>query len=253
MAVSIERTVALVTGANRGIGRAIAERLLERGASRVYAGARSPGTLEDLQERYGDRVVPVGLDVTDADQVDRVVADMTDLHVLVNNAGVAVGPDLGIDAIHEQARTEMEVNYFAPLRLIQRLAPTLKENGGGAIVNVSSVGGLTSFPMYPTYSASKAAVHSLTQGCRALFAAQDTLVMGVYPGPVDTDMARGLEFEKATPTSVADAILDGIEQGQTDVFPDPFAVEFGRVYQESPKESELQVAAMVTSAPEGAG
>ena len=139
----------------------------------------------------------------------------------------------------------MEVNYFAPLRLLQRFLGSLTESGG-AVVNIVSVGGLTNFPFYPTYSASKAAAHSLTQGARALLAPHGVRVVGVYPGPVDTDMARGLEMDKATPQSVASSILDAMEAGQEDVYPDPFAVGFGEQYESSPKESERQIAAMVT-------
>ena len=251
--IDIEGAVALVTGANRGIGRAIAERLLDRGAAKVYAGARDPQAVADLKEKYGDRVVPLRLDVTDASQVEAAISTASDLQLLFNNAGVAKGQNLLGDDIHRQARSEMEVNYFAPLKLIQASAPVLKENGGGAVVNLSSVGGLTSFPFFPTYSASKAALHSLTQGARMLLAGQGTRVAGVYPGPVDTDMARGIEMEKATPHSVADAILDGVEQGREDIFPDPFAEQFGEVFQGSPKTSEQNVAAMLNQAEEAAG
>ncbi len=242
----IEGSVALVTGANRGIGRAIAERLLDRGVSKLYAGARHPEALADLKGKYGDRLVPLGLDVTVVPQINKAAAAATDLKLLFNNAGVALGQDLMADDIHDRARLEMEVNYFAPLQLIQRFVPVLQRNGGGAVVNISSVGGLTNFPLYPTYSASKAAIHSLTQGARMLFAEQGIQFAGVYPGPVDTDMARSIELDKATPRDVADAILDGVEQGRDDIFPDPFAEQFGQDFQDSPKKSERDVAAMIS-------
>jgi NAD(P)-dependent dehydrogenase (short-subunit alcohol dehydrogenase family) len=242
----IEGSVALVTGANRGIGKAIAERLLERGAKKVYVGARDPKTVTDLAEKYGDRVVPLKLDVTNVTEVSAAVSAAGDLQMLFNNAGVVQGQDLTSKEIVDQARNEMEVNYFGPLNLLQQFAPTLKDNGGGSVVNVSSVGGLTNFPLYPTYSASKAAIHSLTQGARMLLGAQGTQVTGVYPGPVDTDMARGIEMDKATPQTVANAILDGVEEGREDIFPDPFAEQFGQQYQSSPKDSEQSIAAMVS-------
>jgi len=242
----IDGSVALVTGANRGIGKALAERLLERGARKVYTGARDPKTMTGLKEKYGDRVVPLRLDVTNVSDVSKAVSAADDLQLLFNNAGLAQGQDLSSEDIVDQARNEMEVNYFGPLNLLQQFAPTLKENGGGSVVNVASVGGLTNFPLYPTYSASKAAIHSLTQGARMLLGAQGTHVAGVYPGPVDTDMARGIEMDKATPQDVANAILDGVEEGREDIFPDPFAEQFGEQYQSSPKESEQQIAAMVT-------
>lgn len=241
----IKGTVALVTGANRGIGRAITEALLERGAEKVYAAARKPESLGELQEKYGDQVVPLQLDVTDAQQVEAAAQSATDIRLLVNNAGVVVGGGLTDEGIVEAARQEMEVNYFAPLHLLQRFSPILAHNGGGAVVNLSSVAGLSNFPFFPTYSASKAAVHSLTQAARALLGGQKTTVHGVYPGPVDTDMAKGLEMDKATPSDVARAILDGLESGTADIFPDTFAQGFGQQFQASPKASEAQIAAML--------
>lgn len=240
---SIEGTVALVTGANRGIGRAITEALLDGGAAKVYGGARKLESLGDLARDSGGRLVPVRLDVTDAGHVDAVVGTAGDVRLLVNNAGVALGPDITAEDAVDKARQEMDVNYFAPLELSRRLAPALA--GGGAIVNVASVGGLTNFPSFPTYSASKAAAHSLTQGLRILLGAQGTSVFGVYPGPVDTDMARGIELDKASPRDVADAILASVAAGDEDIFPDPFAEQFGQQYAASPKASERQIAEMV--------
>jgi short-subunit dehydrogenase len=144
------------------------------------------------------------------------------------------------------------VNYFGPLQLLQRLAPTLARNGGGAVVNIGSIAGLTNVPFIPTYSASKAALHSLTQAARVLLEAQGTSVFGVYPGPVDTDMNRGFAMPKASPRDVAFAILDGIEAGQEDIFPDPFAAEFGRQFGSSPKAAERQNAAMMAAMRSGA-
>lgn len=241
----IQGTVALVTGANRGIGRAITEALLDRGAAKVYGGARKPESLDEMVATSGGRLVPVKLDVTDAEQVSAAVESAGDLRLLVNNAGVAMVPDITAEDAVEKARLEMDVNYFAPLDLARRLAPTLAGNGGGAIVNVASIGGLTNFPLFPTYSASKAAAHSLTQGLRMLLGGQGTSVFGVYPGPVDTDMARGLELDKATPSNVAEAILDGVGEGREEIWPDPFAVQFGQQFEASPKTSERQIAAMV--------
>ena len=246
--IKIEGTTALVTGANRGIGRAITEALLERGAAKVYAAARAPEQLADLQKQYGERVVPLKLDVTDSGQVRAAAEKATDVTLLVNNAGVALGQNLADETILDQARQEMEVNYFGPLELLLRFAPALGENGGGAVVNISSVGGLSNFPMYPTYSASKAAVHSLTQGARVLLGGQGTTVMGVYPGPVDTDMARDLPMDKTSPQDVARDILNGIEAGREDIFPDPFAVNFGEQFQSSPKAAEAGIAEMIAQA-----
>ena len=240
----IEGAVALVTGANRGIGRALTEALLSRGVRKVYAMARDPEALRDLRD---ERVVPLRLDVTDVEQIRAAGRAAPDVELVFNNAGVALATGIADPTVLDQARREMEVNYFGPLQLILHLAPTLARNGGGAVVNVGSAAGLTSVPFFPTYSASKAALHSLTQAARFLLGAQGTSVFGVYAGPVDTDMARDLALPKAAPRDVARAILDGLEAGQEDIFPDPYAADFGREFGSSPKTSERQMAALATA------
>ena len=243
-AQKIKGAVALVTGANRGIGRALTEALLTRGVRKVYAAARDPETLAGLRD---ERVVPLRLDVTDTEQIRAAVDAAWDVELVFNNAGVVLGSGIADATVLEKARREMEVNYFGPLQLLQRLAPTLAGNGGGAVINIGSAAGLTSVPFFPTYSASKAALHSLTQAARILLAPQGTSVFGVYAGPVDTDMARDVALPKSAPRDVAFAILDGIEAGQEDIFPDPFAVEFGRQFGSSPKASERQMAALAAA------
>jgi NAD(P)-dependent dehydrogenase (short-subunit alcohol dehydrogenase family) len=245
--LNIRGTTAIVTGANRGIGRALTEALLERGAARVYATARDTKELSELAQRHGERLLPVLLDVTADEQVRNLAARAADVALLINNAGVAAGGALADGDVLANARREMEVNYFAPLNLLQRLLPALARNRG-TVVNISSVAGLTSFPMFPTYSASKAAVHSLTQSARLLLAGQGVCAIGVYPGPVDTEMAKDVPFDKAKPAHVARAVLDGVEAGVASIYPDAFAVEFGRQFETSPVESERQVAAMLAQA-----
>lgn len=243
-APKIEGAVALVTGANRGIGRALTEALLARGVRKVYATARNPEALRSLQH---ERLVALRLDVTDPDQIREAGDAASDVELVFNNAGVVIGKGIADAALMEDARREMEVNYFGPLQLLRRLAPTLARNGGGAVINIGSLAGLTSLPIVPTYSASKAALHSLTQTARLLLGAQGTSVFGVYSGPVDTDMNRDLEMPKASPRDVAYAILDAIEAGQEDIFPDPYAVEFSRQFESSPKTSERQFAALAAA------
>jgi NAD(P)-dependent dehydrogenase (short-subunit alcohol dehydrogenase family) len=243
---TIAGAVALVTGANRGIGRALTEALLARGVRKVYATARNPEALRALRD---PRLVSLRLDVTDSDEIRAAGQAASDVEIVFNNAGVALATGIADSTVLGQARREMEVNYFGPLQLLQHLAPSLARNGGGAVVNIGSAAGLTNVPFLPTYSASKAALHSLTQAARILLGPQGTAVFGVYAGPVDTDMVRELALPKTAPRDVAFAILDGIEAGHEDIFPDPFAVDFGRRFESSPKASERQIAAMVSGAP----
>jgi short-subunit dehydrogenase len=181
------------------------------------------------------------------DQIRAAGDAASDVELVFNNAGVVLGKGIAEVAVLEQARREMEVNYFGPLQLLHRLAPTLARNGGGAVVNIGSLAGLTNLPVAPTYSASKAALHSLTQAARLLLGPQGTSVFGVYAGPVDTEMAREVAMPKASPRDVAFAILDGIEAGQEDIFPDAFAAEFARQFESSPKASERQFAALAAA------
>jgi NAD(P)-dependent dehydrogenase (short-subunit alcohol dehydrogenase family) len=243
----IKNNTVLVTGGNRGIGKALVEALLERGASKVYAAARNTDSLKELADKHGDRLVPVKLDVTNPDQVKAAAEVAGDTAIVINNAGFLGNPDLFGESL-EASRQEFEVNYWGTLNVIRAFSPVLKTNGGGAIVNISSIGGLTNFPMFPTYSDSKAASHSLTTGARILLAEQGTHVAGVYPGPVDTDMAREVEFEKATPESVAKAILDGLEKGETDIFPDPMAEGFRGSHEAGAKVHESQIIQMLQPA-----
>jgi NAD(P)-dependent dehydrogenase (short-subunit alcohol dehydrogenase family) len=243
-AQKIAGTVALVTGANRGIGRALAEALLARGVKKLYATSRD---LEALRGLRDERVVPVQLDVTNADQLRAAAELASDVELVFSNAGVALGRGIADATALDQARREMEVNYFGPLQLLRHLAPILGRNGGGAVVTIGSAAGLSNLPLVPTYSASKAALHSLTQAARHLLGAQGTSVFGVYPGPVDTDMSRDLAVPKTSARDVAFAILAAMEAGQEDIFPDPLAADFGRQFASSPKASERQFAEMATA------
>ncbi|WP_282605122.1 SDR family oxidoreductase [Pelagibius sp. Alg239-R121] len=241
----IDGKAALVTGANRGIGRAFVEELLAAGAVKVYAGARNPDSLADLIEKSDGRVVPVALDVTKADTIKAAATAHQDVAILVNNAGVAAFEGLISADNTDPARNEMEINYFGVLNMTRAFAPILAQNDGGAIVNMSSIAGQVNFPMIGSYSASKAAVHSLTQGVRAELAAQGTLVVGVYPGPVDTDMAANLPMDKASPNTVVQIILAAIESGDEDVYPDSAAKEMHTGLLGDPKAVEKQVGEML--------
>jgi NAD(P)-dependent dehydrogenase (short-subunit alcohol dehydrogenase family) len=244
--LNIRERVALVTGGNRGIGLAIVQALLERGARKVYAAARKPETLAELAAVSRGVVVPLRLDITDAAQVREAVARADDVDLLINNAAV-LGHTFGgfEDPIWlDVARQEYETNVVGSLRVSQAFAPVLARHGGGTLVNVSSVAGLVGMPGVLTYSATKAALHSLTQSTRQMLHGQGTWVVGVYPGPVDTDMAADFIVPKASTADVAQAILDGLEQGREDIFPDPLASEFGDEYAVNPKALEARMAAM---------
>jgi NAD(P)-dependent dehydrogenase (short-subunit alcohol dehydrogenase family) len=243
-AFPIKDSVVLVTGATRarGIGRAIVEAFLAAGARKVYATARSTDQLRDLAARHRERVVPLALDVTDGAAIAALPKQAPDVTVVVNNAGT-FSTTLALSGDEAGARREMEVNYFAPLRVVRALAPVLRRNGGGAVVNIASIASLVNFPVAPTYSASKAAAHSLTQAQRRELGRQGTRVIGVYPGPIDTDMADGIELPKTPPGAVGDAVIAALRGGTEDVFPDPMSVELSRGVQADAKAVERQIAA----------
>jgi NAD(P)-dependent dehydrogenase (short-subunit alcohol dehydrogenase family) len=201
----------LITGANRGIGQALVQEALRRGAARVYAGTR--GTLESDDKR----VVPITLDVTNAAQIQQAVGKVGALDVLINNAGIAIYDDLSsLDVIEKH----LEVNFLGMLKMTNAFLPLLKRSKG-AIVNNLSMVGLAALPVIPSYSISKAAAFNMTQSLRAMVASHGVTVHAVVLGPVDTDMNRGFEIPKASPGSAAAGIFDGLEKGEEDIFPDP--------------------------------
>jgi NAD(P)-dependent dehydrogenase (short-subunit alcohol dehydrogenase family) len=206
------RTV-LVTGANRGIGRALVEEALRRGAKRVYAGSRRPLAHPD------GRVTTLMLDVTDDAQIQVAAERVDPLDVLVNNAGLAAFDDLADRTVLER---HLAVNLFGPYAVTQAFLPQLTRSRG-VVVNVLSVAALASLPVVPAYSISKAAAFSLTQSLRALLASRGVRVHAVLPGPVDTEMSRDLDVPKAAPASVAQAIFDGVADGEEEIFPDPLS------------------------------
>jgi NAD(P)-dependent dehydrogenase (short-subunit alcohol dehydrogenase family) len=244
--LKIEGRVALVTGANRGIGLALVEALLERGARKIYGGTRKPEALADLADSSHGRVVPLRLDITDESEVRQAANQANDVDLLINNAAIlGHAPFAGFeDPIWLDAgRREYETNVVGSLRVTQAFAPILARQRGGTLVNISSVAGLVGVPGLLTYSTTKAALHSLTQSTREALQGQGTYVVGVYPGPVETEMARDFTFPKASASSVANAILDGLEEGLEDIYPDPLAQEFGAAYAVSPKSLEGRMAA----------
>jgi len=207
-----DKTV-LVTGANRGIGQALAEEALRRGAKRVYAGTRQPLAHPD------GRVTPLTLDVTSAAQIQAAAGQVESLDILINNAGVFLDDDLSDRAALEQ---HLAVNLFGTYGVTQAFLPLLARSRG-VIVNNVSLMALASLPLTPAYSISKAAAFNLTQSLRALLAGQGVRVPAVLTGPTDTDMTRGFDIPKTSPESVARGIFDGVEKGEEDIFPDPMS------------------------------
>lgn len=240
----INEAVALVTGANRGIGRRIADALLERGVKKLYAAARNVDSLADLVEAGGGRVVPLALDVTDDAQVAAAAQAAGDVTLLINNAGALAMAEPGDAKNVENAKWEFEVNVFGVIRMVNAFVPVLVANGGGTIVNLNSVVSWANMPMVWTYSASKAAAWSLTMGLRAAVADKGIEVVSVHPGPVETDMADDIDMDKASPEEVANRILDGVESGAMYVTPDAFAEDFGRQFFDDPLALERGVAEM---------
>jgi NAD(P)-dependent dehydrogenase (short-subunit alcohol dehydrogenase family) len=214
--MKIEGTVALVTGANRGIGKTIAEELLARGATKVYAGVRDTSSVSD------PRLVPVRLDVTDAARVAEVAAELGDVQLVVNNAGTG-HPATPLQADLDDARTELEVNYLGIVSMTKAFAPVLAANGGGAFVNVLSVVSWVGMPHLSTYSASKAAAWGFTNAARVQLRSQGTQVLGVHVGLVDTDLTSSFDREKIPPQVVATAVSDALEAGESEVAVDEFS------------------------------
>jgi NAD(P)-dependent dehydrogenase (short-subunit alcohol dehydrogenase family) len=209
--MNIAGKAVLVTGGNRGIGRALVEEALNRGANRVYAGTRQPMTHSD------GRVTPLTLDVTNAAQIQAAVERVESLDVLINNAGIVAFDDLSDRAVIDQC---LAVNFYGVRDVIQAFLPMLTSSGG-AIINNISVNAFAPLPLVAGYSVSKAAAFSLTQSLRTLLAGRGVSVHAVMTGLVDTDMTRGFDdLPKASPESVAQGIYNGLEKGEEDIFPD---------------------------------
>jgi NAD(P)-dependent dehydrogenase (short-subunit alcohol dehydrogenase family) len=212
--MKIGGSVALVTGANRGLGLVYARQLVGRGAAKVYGAARQAALVTE------PGVTPVALDITDPERVAEVAAECADVNLLVNNAGVMKASTfIGAPSL-DAARAEMETNYFGTLSMCRAFAPVLAANGGGAIVNMLSVTSFFTNPFNSSYGASKAAAWSLTNGVRLELHHQGTLVVAVHAGFIDTDMAALVDLPKDSPESVAQQVFDAVEAGQIEVLAD---------------------------------
>ena len=234
--MNITKKAVLITGANRGIGRALVEEALRRGAQRVYAGTRSS------LEHPDKRVTSLTLDVTKSEQIRRAVNEIDTLHVLINNAGIAICDDLSKPEVIEQ---HLAVNLFGSLNVTRAFLPLLKRSQGAIVNNISTVA-LAPLPVISGYSISKAAALSMTQSLRALLARNGVTVHAVLTGPVDTDMNRGFDIPKASSESAAAAIFDGLERGDEEIFPDPMSQSIAEAWRNGvAKALERQVAIFV--------
>jgi short-subunit dehydrogenase len=238
----IENSVALITGANRGLGHALVEALIARSPRRIYAAARSPEQLNALVYRYGNVIQPVRMDITSSADIEAVASMTRDVNLLINNAGVFSEGTI-LEAPLDLIRRDMEVNYFGTLNVVRAFVPILSARRGSAIANILSISALANVPGIGGYSASKAAAHSLTQSIRSQLSGKGISVHGVFPGPIATEMTHEMDIPKAQPLEVAQAILQGIEQGEEDIFPDSMSRQGGMSWRSDPKVLERQLAA----------
>ncbi|WON73125.1 SDR family oxidoreductase [Nitrosospira sp. Is2] len=230
---NIEGKTALVTGANRGIGKAIVEAFLRRGVAKIYAAVRNPASANALSERYGERLTVVQFDLSKPETIMAAAHRARDVEVVVNNAAVfkahtPFDPD-AIDAIE----LGMQINVYGLMRVAQAFAPILKKNGGGAFVQMNSIASLKCAPDFATHSATKAASYSITQALRELLSQQGTAVLSVHPGLIATDMsgAAALQGIAEPPLVVAEGIIAALESGIFHLFPDAMAKRIGSAYQ----------------------
>lgn len=233
MSYDISGKVVLVTGANRGIGKVLVESFIDYGVAKVYAAVRNVESVSPLVEKYGDKVVPIHIDLADPQSISIAAQTATDVDVVVNNAGVLkTSTSLDEDAI-SALEFETNINVYGLIRMAQAFAPVLKANGGGAFAQLNSVVSMKSFANFATYSASKAASYSITQALREQLRDQGTTVLSVHPGPIATDMghAAGLTEIADSPSVVADGIINALNNGEFHAFPDSMARQIGSAYQ----------------------
>lgn len=237
----IENSIALVTGANRGIGYALVNELITAGAKKIYALTRNQ-TLPNFNAGTSKVVVLHG-DIADAGDMESIAEQANDVNLLFNNAGVL---DMGniLEISIEDIRKNFETNFYGTLQITRHIVPVIERNGGGEIVNTLTLLSLASMPGFAAYNAAKAAEWSMTQSLRASLANRNIVVRGVFPGAVDTDMLREIEMAKTSPHDVAHAIVQGVIENKEDIFPDPMSLQVYTAWKEDHKAIEKQFAQM---------
>ena len=238
--MKIANRIVLVSGANRGIGKAIVEELLKNNVKKVYAGARSISSLPQFND---DRVIPIELDITNSILVKKASEKANDIDLLINNAGVATfssileGP---IDDVHK----DMNTNFFGSLKMTRAFVPVLERNESSAIVNIVTIGAFGSFPIVGGYCASKAALFSMSQATRIELAPKRISVHTVNPGPIDTDMAKEFDSDKTSPEKTAQNIITELQNDTADIFPDPGSQAMFEIWKKDYRDLEKMIGGM---------
>lgn len=232
--MQFEGKTVFITGANRGIGKALVEACLNNNVKRVYAASRK---LENLPQFNDSRVVPVLLDIANKDQIKNAVAKCSDVQILINNAGT-LNPGNILEGDVEGFKNDMEINCFATLEVMRAFAPVLEKNQDARIVNISSIASYVNFPFIAGYSASKAALYSVSQAARIELSAKNIAVHIVNPGAIDTDMNKGSTMDMTSPSEVAQSILKAVKEEIEDIIPDKIGRGMFEVWKTSPRELE---------------
>lgn len=232
MSFDVKGKIALVTGANRGIGKAIVETFLEAGASKVYLAVRNPESTTEMAKQYGEKVVTLPVDIADPASITALAQSAQDVQLVVNNAGVLQPAELLSDDFTAALEYELSVNTYGLIRVAQAFAPILEKNGGGAFVQINSVASINNFTPFTSYSASKAATYSITQGLKHVLAPKGIAVLSVHPGPIATDMLSqiGMQDMGEPTTVVGEGIISALKAGEFHLFPDTVAKQFGEAY-----------------------
>ena len=236
--MKIQNKVVFISGANRGIGKALVEAALKAGAKKVYAAARK---IESLPQWKDSRIVAISLDVTNAQSVANAAKQAADTDLLINNAGTLTHGSI-LESSLSDLRKDMDTNYYGTIQMLQAFAPALIQKGSTAIANLLSVVSFASFPANCGYCASKAALFSATQALRSDLKKEGIEVYGIFPGPIDTEMAKDIPLQKFSAQETAQNIIDGIAAGTEDIFPDPYSQQVGELWHKDPKDLERKMA-----------